>query len=147
MSGGSISSNRATFTGLGGGGVLVPGGGGGLYVGGGNVTLTGVSINNNWANFDGGGVFNDAGGTLTLNDNINIGSNHANNQGGGMYLANLSTTNFNGVTVSGNVALDFSNVLPFGIGVYQQNGARVLPIPPNLTDNDDLPDKKPAQGP
>jgi hypothetical protein len=109
MSGGGITQNTALFTGRTGGGRLASGGGGGLFVAGGNVTLTrGVSINSNWSNFDGGGVFNSTGGTLTLNDNINIGSNHANDQGGGMYFdgtAPPSTTNFNGVTVDGNVAL------------------------------------------
>lgn len=140
MSGGGISSNTARFTGSNGAGGLALGGGGGLYVAGGTVTLTGVSINKNLANFDGGGVFNSAG-TLTLNNNINIGSNHANNQGGGMYLAATSLmTDFNGVTVSGNTAADFTKAPLVGAGIYQQTNAPVNPNPPkppNLNDPDD----------
>lgn len=146
MSGGSIAYNSATYTGGTKGGGFIHGGGGGLYVGGGSVTLTGVSISNNLSGMDGAGVYNDAGGNLTLNNNVNIASNRAANQGGGMFLANQSTTNFNGVTVSNNTANDVWKGWPIGIGVYEQNGARVLPNPPNLTDNDD-PGKTPDKGP
>lgn len=150
MSGGSIEFNSATYTSATKGGGLVKGGGGGLYVGGGSVTLTGVAISNNRSNSDGGGVFNDAGGSLTLNDNGNIASNWTANQGGGMYLANQSTTNFNGVTVANNRADAVWGGWPIGKGIYQQNNATVNPADPppqpNLTDNDD-PGGTPDKGP
>ncbi len=140
MSAGTIASNTALFTGRTVGGGFSNGGGGGLYVGGGSVTLTDLSIYDNTSKRDGGGVFNSAKGTLTLNYKITIDSNNTNWQGGGMYLDANSLTTFNGATVSGNTAGNAGN------GIYQQNGAKVLPNPPNLTDNDD-PGGKPVQGP
>ncbi len=142
MTGGGITNNSATFTGITAGGGLAHGGGGGLFVSGGSVTLTGVSIFGNLSNSDGGGVYNNAG-TLTLNNNVSIESNLAMNEGGGMFLAATSTTNFNGVTVSNNTAVGVRWVPPFGNGIYQQNNAKVNPNPPgppntNLTDNDDF---------
>jgi len=68
-----------------------------------------------------------------------------------MYLANPSTTNFNGVIVSGNVAWAGGKIAVAGSGIYEQTNATVNPkppVPPNiqLTDNDD-PGKNPVVGP
>ena len=79
--------------------------GGGLSNGG-NMTLNRVAISGNTAAQFGGGIFNSAFGTLTINDSAITGNSTApgSNDGGGIFnLSNTSLT-LNNTTLSGNSA-------------------------------------------
>lgn len=80
-----------------------PGNGGGLHItgAGSNVVFNGGSVENNTASREGGGLWNDAGSILTLNDVYianNTAAGAAANDGGGGVFNNGGTTNiFNGI--------------------------------------------------
>ena len=89
ITGGSITGNTAT------------GCGGGIW----NenvVTITNSTISNNTGN-DSGGIYNKAGGDLTINSGTTISDNTSNAGGGG--IVNYGTATISGGTISGNHAV------------------------------------------
>lgn len=86
----TISGNSAAF-------------GGAIYSSGG-VTTNGATISGNTATQGGGGIYNNAGGSLpdVLNNSLLI-NNHSNGFGGGIY--NRDTMQLNGTTVQNNSAV------------------------------------------
>lgn len=65
-------------------------------------TLTGVTLTANSAGTDGGGIYNDAGGTVTV-INGTISGNTADRDGGGVFYGGGVIT-LNQVTITGNIA-------------------------------------------
>ena len=91
-----------------GGGVAgSPGNGGGLHVsGGGNVTITGGTVNGNSAALEGGGLWNGSG-TMTIDAatiNGNTASGDATDDGGGGIFNNDGVVDISNSTISNNVA-------------------------------------------
>jgi len=95
---------------------IVDGGGNGtVFANYGNLTLTGLTIQNG-SSIAGGGIYNDYSGSLTLNNSI-VTTNGA-QYGGGIYNEGGSLT-LNDSTVSGNVATE-------GGGIYNNGGTATL---------------------
>ena len=94
----------------------VTGNGGGLYNDGGNVTLTNCTVSGNSAGRDGGGLYNR--GTLTLTASTVSGNSatYRLSDGGGLYNQTGGTTTLTDCTVSGNSSGDFTLNFPSGSG-------------------------------
>ena len=154
-----VNNNNATYTSTSygnGGGFFVGGGnvsisgvcqvdgntatddGGGFYTTGGTVTISGANavISNNSASYWGGGIR--AGGNVTLTGG-QIYKNHANARGGGVYVHGgtftMSNGTIGGTTTNGNYT---TNVGSNGGGVYMNAGTATLTggtISGNYTNN------------
>ncbi len=86
-----------------------PGNGGGLHItGDGEVTITSGSITGNTAASEGGGLWNSATGTLTINGQTTISGNTASGDdatnGGGGVFNDGGTLSIAGATITGNAA-------------------------------------------
>jgi parallel beta-helix repeat protein len=96
--------------------------GGGVYESGGNVTMTGFSGGSIYSNSakDGGGIYI-LTGNLTLTLGVTVENNSATNNGGGIYLAdngtNPSTATLKSVTIQNNKAGNL------GVGIALQGKA------------------------
>jgi len=131
----NIFGNQAQVS----GGSPFDGLGGGLYNYSGAALLTNVNLNQNTANYIGGGLYNDANGTATLTNvtlwaneafyggglynpgtatltNVTLSGNSATSSGGGLYNLGSGTATLTNVTFTGNSAT--SN----GGGIYRSSG-------------------------
>jgi hypothetical protein len=80
-----------------------------------SVTVTDLTITNGDTGTDGGGIFNDDGGTLTMNGSSSVSGNTAGDDGGGIYNAGTLTMN-DSSSVSGNTAsVDGGGIFNSGI--------------------------------
>jgi len=84
------------------------------------VTLTDLTITNGLGT-DGGGIFNDDGGTLTMNGSSSVSSNAADDDGGGIYNAGTLTMN-DSSSVNGNTAANYGGGV-FNTGTLTMNGS------------------------
>ncbi|MHC4879004.1 MAG: beta strand repeat-containing protein, partial [Planctomycetota bacterium] len=119
----------------GGAGAANPGNGGGLHVSnGGDVNITGGSVNNNDAAEEGGGLWNDSG-TLTLS-NVTIDTNTASgagtDQGGGGIFNNGGTLDITDGAITNNVA---DGTQGSGGGILDVNGTSVTINGTNISSN------------
>ncbi len=113
-----------------GGGVLVDAGG--LFV------MNGGSIENCWANGDGGGIyvngtFRMTGGTIRNCETSEAVYQGMRGNGGGVYVASSGKFEMSGGTIKNNVVN--KNWGGEGAGVYVANGANATLIEANITDN------------
>ncbi len=105
--------------------------GGGMSMFGGQVTISGGTIQGNTAkNGNGGGIYVFTG-TLSLIGGVIIGSGKKAIDGGGLYADAGSTVSFGGCTVAGNSATGL------GAGVAYDHAADLIGVALGLTDKDD----------
>ena len=107
--------------------------GGGIYVFG-NLVIYGGTISENYAGYEGGGVFvNGGGGTNVASFKMYGGSitnNSANNHAGGVYLSNCTATLSGTPVISGNTSGDGSLSYPVKadnmyVYAYMSNGSYI----------------------
>jgi len=91
-------------------------GGGARVLDGVDLTITGTTINNNFADASGGGLY--VGGTLTTFElsKCTVAGNDADSYGGGIYTT--VTTNITNCMITGNHAYDPGITYSYGGGVY-----------------------------
>lgn len=117
LKGGNISSNEASSTTI---------GGGGIYVGSHDTaTITGT-IHKNTSNNDGGGVYVSANGSLSIKNNSYITNNNALNDGGGIYTENYN--DYENLILSDYQNLDIDNTVKF-----EGNRAVSSHLPPDIS--------------
>ena len=92
--------------------------GGGIFNSG-NLTLSGLAIYDNLSSNNGGAIYNDSTGTLTVT-NCTLVNNEA-NDGGGIYASASSTTTLEHCTLTDNVAVNAGGGLYAGANVSLAN--------------------------
>ncbi|NDI98071.1 T9SS type A sorting domain-containing protein [Flavobacterium sp. LaA7.5] len=123
---GTLTVNDSELSGNdvdGGAGTPNPGNGGALHVSGAaTIVFNGGMVNNNMAAREGGGLWNQTGSVMTVN-NVTLDSNTAaggaSDDGGGAIFNNGGTLNVNGSTLSNNAA---TGLLGRGGGIHVNAG-------------------------
>lgn len=102
--------NNSAGVDIGAGAVANPGNGGGLHISGdGDVSISGGTVNGNFAAQEGGGLWNSTGtltitGTTISNNTVNAEDNAGNDQGGGGVFNNGGTLDIDNATITDNQA-------------------------------------------